>query len=274
MVLNGNDIRKLVEEKNLITPFNDSNVNSGSYDISVSSTILKIKKSFKVIDLSNQEQISKMYEEVDIKNGYILKPGESILCALNETISVPENMVAYIRPRTSVSRLGLYINAQHLQAGYSGILNILLCNMSCNSYRIIPDLRIGQVVFDELTDGITEDLLYPNEATPMYQNEDGLVGSKIYADYIGKVFRHFKGNYYFIESISLDSETKEDLIVYKPLYERTDSMLWTRPAKMFFEEIDPNRKDNVTGQKHRFELCEELSKDYLKIKEDKKDERS
>ena len=66
MVLNGNDIRKLVEEKNLIEPFTDSNVNSGSYDVSISSSILKIKKTFKVIDLDNQEQISKMYEEVDI----------------------------------------------------------------------------------------------------------------------------------------------------------------------------------------------------------------
>jgi len=49
MVLNGNDIRKLVEEKNLIEPFTDSNVNSGSYDVSISSSILKIKKTFKVI---------------------------------------------------------------------------------------------------------------------------------------------------------------------------------------------------------------------------------
>jgi len=68
MILNGNDIKKLVEEKDLINPFTVDNVNSGSYDISVSSTILKIKKSFKVIDLNNSEQISKMYEEVDIKN--------------------------------------------------------------------------------------------------------------------------------------------------------------------------------------------------------------
>ena len=67
----------------------------------------------------------------------------------------------------------------------------------------------------------------------------------------------------------MDSETKEEVIVYKPLYPRKDSMIWTRPAKMFFEEIDSNRQDNITGQKHRFELCEELSKDYIE-KKDKK----
>ena len=48
-------------------------------------------------------------------------------------------------------------------------------NMSCNSYRITPNLRIGQIVFEELTDGMTEDLLYQNESTPVYQDEDVLV---------------------------------------------------------------------------------------------------
>ena len=40
---------------------------------------------------------------------------------------------------------------------------------------------------------------------------------------IGKVYRHFKGNYYFVENIALDSETKERMVVYKPIYERNDS---------------------------------------------------
>lgn len=80
---------------------------------------------------------------------------------------------------------------------------------------------------------------------------------------IGKVYRHFKGNYYFVENIALDSETKERVVIYKPLYERPDSKIWTRREKMFLEEI-PERPDNITGQKHRFELQSELSKDLTK----------
>ena len=80
---------------------------------------------------------------------------------------------------------------------------------------------------------------------------------------IGKVYRHFKGNYYFVENRALDSESKEWLVIYKPLYDREDSKIWVRPEKMFLEEI-PDRPDNITGQKHRFEYCEELNKDYLK----------
>lgn len=81
---------------------------------------------------------------------------------------------------------------------------------------------------------------------------------------IGKIYRHFKGNYYYIENVGLDSETQERLVIYKPIYDRKDSVIWIRKEKMFFEEVDPNRKDNIAKQKHRFELCEELSKNYVK----------
>lgn len=81
---------------------------------------------------------------------------------------------------------------------------------------------------------------------------------------IGKIYRHFKGNYYFIEDIALDSETKERVVIYKPLYERKDSKIWVRREKMFLEEISLERPDNITGQKYRFELQENLSHDYTK----------
>lgn len=81
---------------------------------------------------------------------------------------------------------------------------------------------------------------------------------------IGKVYRHFKGNYYFVENIGLDSETQETLVIYKALYDRPDCRIWVRREKMFLEEIDKERKDNITGQTHRFELVTEIDKDYTK----------
>ena len=33
---------------------------------------------------------------------------------------------------------------------------------------------------------------------------------------------------------------------------------------VLFEEVPEGRKDNLTGQKLRFELCEDLSKDFTK----------
>ena len=81
---------------------------------------------------------------------------------------------------------------------------------------------------------------------------------------IGRVYRHFKGNYYFVENVAYDSETKERMVVYKSLYNRDDGrFIWVRPEKMFLEEI-PERPDNITGQKVRFELVDDIEKNYLK----------
>ena len=80
---------------------------------------------------------------------------------------------------------------------------------------------------------------------------------------IEKVYRHFKGNYYFVENVAYDSESMERMVVYRPLYNRNDGrLLLVRPEKMFLEEI-PERPDNITGQKFRFELVGELDKNYL-----------
>lgn len=80
-----------------------------------------------------------------------------------------------------------------------------------------------------------------------------------------KVYRHFKGNYYFVEDIAYDSETKERMVVYRPIYKREDNKsLWVRPEKMFLSEIPSNRPDNITGQTHRFELVTDLEKDFTK----------
>ncbi len=81
---------------------------------------------------------------------------------------------------------------------------------------------------------------------------------------IGRVYRHFKGNYFFVENIAYDSETMERMVVYKPLYQREDGRgIWVRPEKMFLEEISQERADNITGQKVRFELVEDIKKNYI-----------
>ena len=55
------------------------------------------------------------------------------------------------------------------------------------------------------------------------------------------------------------------MVVYNPLYKRDDGRsTWVRPEKMFLEEIDTKRPDNITGQKIRFELQENIKKNYIK----------
>lgn len=80
---------------------------------------------------------------------------------------------------------------------------------------------------------------------------------------IGGVYRHFKGNYYYVENIAYDSETQEEMVVYRTLYSREDNKkIWVRPLRMFISKIE-NRDDNKTSQEYRFEYCEDLHKNHL-----------
>ncbi len=53
------------------------------------------------------------------------------------------------------------------------------------------------------------------------------------------VYQHYKGDYYIVEDIAKHTETGEELVIYRGLYE--DAPLWARPKTMFLEEITPGQ---------------------------------
>ena len=67
---------------------------------------------------------------------------------------------------------------------------------------------------------------------------------------IGREFVHFKGGHYRLEEFAKDSETLEEMVVYRALY--GEGSLWVRPAKMFFETIERDGK-----RIKRFEIVED-----------------
>ncbi|MCR4566738.1 MAG: DUF1653 domain-containing protein [Pseudobutyrivibrio sp.] len=70
-----------------------------------------------------------------------------------------------------------------------------------------------------------------------------------------RVYKHFKGKYYLVEDVAFDSETQEEMVVYRRLYD--DGSLWVRPKEMFLSEVDHVKYPDVK-QKYRFELQENL----------------
>ncbi len=61
---------------------------------------------------------------------------------------------------------------------------------------------------------------------------------------LGK-YLHFKGKLHEVIGVARHSETLEELIVYRALYDSEEfgkNALWVRPKKMFFEEVEIDGK--------------------------------
>ena len=64
------------------------------------------------------------------------------------------------------------------------------------------------------------------------------------------LYKHFKGNYYQVIDVAQDSETQQEMVVYRALY--GEKGLWLRPLDMFSEVIE---RDGI--KQKRFAYCDE-----------------
>ena len=60
-------------------------------------------------------------------------------------------------------------------------------------------------------------------------------------------YRHFKGNEYQVLFTARNSETGEDMVVYRALY--GEHGLWTRPASMWLETVE---RDGYSGPRFTY----------------------
>jgi len=68
-------------------------------------------------------------------------------------------------------------------------------------------------------------------------------------------YRHFKGQMYEVVGVARHSETREEFVVYKALYDSPEfgkNALWVRPKEMFLEKVVKDGKEVP-----RFEFVEE-----------------
>jgi dUTP pyrophosphatase len=85
-------------------------------------------------------------------SGFVdLKPGPYMV-TYNEIVTLPVNVMALARPRSSLLRCGVTVGAAVWDAGYSGRSQSLLVVYNPHGFRLQKNARILQLVFFTLTE--------------------------------------------------------------------------------------------------------------------------
>jgi dCTP deaminase len=84
---------------------------------------------------------------------FILHPGEFVLGATLERVTLGDDIVARLEGKSSLGRLGLQVHstAGFIDPGFDGHVTLELSNVSNLPITIYPGMKVGQVSFLEMT---------------------------------------------------------------------------------------------------------------------------
>ena len=175
------DIKKAIEEGNLVVePLIEEAIRPAGLRLHLGPQLLKPLPG-KVVDVKNG--VIPDYEEIVITEDkpYQLDPGEFILGATYEKISVGANIGFLIEGRSTLARIGLTVvqTAMLVYPGHRGRgVTLELANHGPNAILLYPKMKIARVALIELNTP-TEDLYddegkYREQSTvgkPIFKNE-------------------------------------------------------------------------------------------------------
>jgi len=174
MILSDKTILKMLDDKSLsICPLDFEQIQPASVDIRLGNTYSIIEDSPDgILSLDSSTQ----YKKVEADR-FVLLPGHFVLATTIEYIKIPDNLTAFVEGRSSIGRLGLFIqNAGWVDPGFEGEITLELYNANRYAVELQSGRRIGQLVFAQLD----ENALNPYRGK--YQGQRGATGSRIFLD--------------------------------------------------------------------------------------------
>lgn len=153
-MLNDISIERHVGLEDLILPYTIKQLNPNSYDMTLQDTIIVFIKDTETgyADGSSHTLHGIHTQTVKIGDHYMLQPGQFILGATVERVSLPSNMMARFDGKSSLGRLGLctHATAGFIDAGFIGTITVELKNENDFPIMLTPGMRIGQISFEYL----------------------------------------------------------------------------------------------------------------------------
>lgn len=155
MLLSDRDIKKQIEQGRVaLTPFEPAMIQPSSVDV-------RLDKFFRLFDNHKYPYIDPASEQpeltqlVEVEKGkpFILHPGEFVLAATYEQVTLPNDIAARLEGKSSLGRLGLltHSTAGFIDPGFTGHVTLELSNVATLPILLWPGMKVGQMCFFQLS---------------------------------------------------------------------------------------------------------------------------
>ncbi len=129
-------------------------VNAASLDLTLGRRVLiesrGLRGAAQEVSLGKREPLNTVALDIDPARGFLLYPGEFVLCQTEQVFNLPDWLSAEYKLKSSMARVGLeHLNAGWADAGWNGsVLTLEFKNMTRHhGIRLFPGDRIGQMIF-------------------------------------------------------------------------------------------------------------------------------
>lgn len=173
MILTDGTIKRLLAQGTLgIDPLDPIQIGPASVDLRLGTTFLTPRATAGMYSMSEEVE----YETAE-GDSFIVPTHGFVLATTREYIRLPHDLTAFVEGRSSVGRLGLFIqNAGWVDPGFEGAITLELYNANAAPMRIEAGRRICQLVIARADAPV--EMPYRGK----YQGQRVTTGSRIYLD--------------------------------------------------------------------------------------------
>ena len=172
------DIEIALED--MISPFVDKKTGSPSYGVSSYGYDIRLGEEFVVYNNGRPHALDPCHPEELIEDkDYIRKQADTyyrlprnsfILAHSQETLTLPDNVVAMVKDKSTYARLGVTVQNTVLEPGWSGQITLEITNHNSRPVLLIVGRGIAQVMFWK-----GSRCLNPYRSDGKYQYQTGVV---------------------------------------------------------------------------------------------------
>ncbi len=186
VLLSDRDIRAQIDAgRVLIDPYEPGMIQPASYDVRLDRLFrLFDNHKYPVIDPAEDQPELTRLVDAGPDAPLVLHPGEFVLGATYETVTLPDDIAARLEGKSSLGRLGLltHSTAGFIDPGFTGHVTLELSNTATMPIMLWPGMKIGQLCFFQLSSAAERP--YGSGATgSRYQGQRGPTASRSHVNF-------------------------------------------------------------------------------------------